>query len=421
MSTPPGNTVNELAEILEVGKSTIRSWIKKGALKAIKENGRHIILYEGNEDFIVSQIKRKHEKPYKAYVPEELAGYNEWHQTLDEICWLIKTTYASKDSLKRKAFRIDNLFVEFLGQNNFDLVKLGRIFLPTTRLNIKLITDDLKRGWYNELSYVVPIKESTLGASFADIDINKEKSNLRFAFPSWRITSAYYSAYFYLRAITLQKQPTIRIQEHGSTISAFKYNLLPKLEKVVWKFPLNLSWNPDVRLYRKNLPISNITHLKYKYACHPRAPFSSPTELFENIYATFRKKGKRRGARFKYTLFDFLHDFRIWANYLDIDNLLSLWGGGYKSFIDQNLSLLLFLIGGISELSYISLHGQRKYVENLQKLYELFALNNPELEKEFVYTPPYQRLIIFNKLGLISKKIVLRREYDINAVLVRPI
>jgi len=195
---------------------------------------------------------------------------------------------------------------------------------------------------------------------------------------------------------------------------------MPSMEKSIWRFPLNISWTPNVRVFRKQLPINNIAHLKYKYACHPRAPYSTPIELFENIYSIFREKGKRRGALYKYTLFDFLHDFRIWSNYLDIDNLLNLWGGGYKGFIDQNLSLLLFFIGGISELSYISVHGQNKYIENLQNIYELFALKNPELEKVFVNTPIYQRFTIFSKLGFISDKIQLRKEHNINEVLFRP-
>jgi hypothetical protein len=262
------------------------------------------------------------------------------------------------------------------------------------------------------------LKESTLGISFNDIEINKEKTNIRFIFPSWRITSAYYSVYFYLRAVTLQKQPTIRIKEHGSTLSAFKHNLLPKLEKVIWKFPLNISWTPEKRIYRRHLPISKIKHLKYLYACHPRSPHSTPHELFENIYGSFKTKGKRKGEKFIYTLFDCLHDFRIWANYLDIDNLLSLWGKGYKGFIDQNLSLILFFVGGISELCFISVYGERKYINNLQKLYELFVLNNPELEKNFTNSAPYQRLIIYNKMGLISKGLSLKRKYNINAVII---
>jgi hypothetical protein len=86
-------------------------------------------------------------------------------------------------------------------------------------------------------------------------------------------------------------------------------------------------------------------------------------------------------------IFDFLHDFRVWANYQNIDDLLSLRGIGYKAFIDQNLSLLLFMIGGITEICYIAVHGAESYLRNLQKLYDLFALNNPQLENVSLIHP----------------------------------
>lgn len=335
---------------------------------------------------------------------------------IDELVWLIKAVYSSKEALKRKDFRIDKLFSQYIIQNKIELKKIAKIFPSLSNLNSQFITDDLKRGWYNELAFVIPLKEATLGLSFNDIDINKDKSNDRFTFPSWRITSFYYSVYFYLRAITLQKEPNIRIQEHGSAISAFKHNLIPRLERVLWKFPFDISWTPSKRVYRRDLPICRIEHLKHRYSCHPRNPNRSPAELFNNIHKALRKKGIKPDKAVMYTLFDYFHDFRIWANYLDIDNLLSLWGSGYKGFLDQNLSLLLFFIGGISELGFISVHGQEKYCDNLQRFYELFALNNTELERDFIYTPPYQRMAIFNKLGIIDKNIVLRREFDINAI-----
>jgi hypothetical protein len=78
--------------------------------------------------------------------------------------------------------------------------------------------------------------------------------------------------------------------------------------------------------------------------------------------------------------------------------------------------LLLFLIGGISEISYIAVFGASHYVKELQNLYDLFALNNPDLESDFVNTPLYQRLIIFNHIGMVSQSIKLKRRYNINAV-----
>jgi hypothetical protein len=115
-----------------------------------------------------------------------------------------------------------------------------------------------------------------------------------------------------------------------------------------------------------------------------------------------------------------LHDFRIWANYLDIDNLLNLWGPGYKTFIDQNLSVLIFFIGGISEICYLSIFGEKCYLEQLQSLYYSFIANSPELESDFVNTPVYQRHIIYNQMKIISKSIILNKKVGPNEIVAIP-
>ena len=414
------HTVKRLSEILEVSPDTVRNWIANNKLRAEKHNGKYLIPFEGNNDFIVDRIKKKHEKPYLPYIPDELTEYNKWHELIDELSWLFKVLYSDKEEIKAKYFRADHLFVKYLRNNEVTLDSLRSAFLNKNRINSSMVTDDLKRGWYNELSFVVPIKKSTLGLSFKDIDINNKISDLRFSFPSWKIVSCYYAIYFYLRGITLQKEPNFRIREHGAAIAAFKYNLLPSLEKHIWKFPLNISWAPSIRIYKKHMLVYSEQYLQNRYCFHPRAPYKSPVEIFESIYKTFKKRGQTRIKHIQYTLFDYLHDFRIWANYIDISNILALWGKGYKGFLDQNLSFLLFIIGGISELCYMSVHGQEKYIHNLQKLYYLFALNNPSLEKDFIKTPPYQRMIIYNELGFVDSKIELHKESNINEIQLEP-
>lgn len=116
-------------------------------------------------------------------------------------------------------------------------------------------------------------------------------------------------------------------------------------------------------------------------------------------------------------LFDFLHDFRVWANYQNIDDMLNLWGIGYKAFIDQNLSLILFMIGGISELAFIAVQGADQYIQSLQKLYDLFATNNPQLEREFKNTPIYQRHELYKELGFVDQSLKLKTEVNPNAVI----
>jgi hypothetical protein len=216
--------------------------------------------------------------------------------------------------------------------------------------------------------------------------------------------------------MALQKQDGFRIQEHNVTILSFKNNLLQPLARILWKFPFDIAYAPQTRIYKRNLLIRNWGHTKYNYSYHPRPPHRSAFEIFEHIHKTFRKKSKLRTRPSNYMLFDYLHDFRVWANYLDIDNLLSLWGSGYKTFIDQNMSTLLFFIGGMSEIGYMSVFGEEKYSEQLQGLYSLFIANNPELENEFINTSIYQRHLIYSELGLVKKVVVLRSKVELNKV-----
>lgn len=412
--------IPQVAEFAGVSVGTIYKWIKTGKLKATKNGKTYEVLFSENDKLLLSQLKKKHSKPPLAWTPKEIEDYSEWHELIDEICWLIKICYSPKDDIKRKFFRLDRLFVNYLTFHKVTLKKVRQIFSTNVNPNFQRITDDLKRGWYNELSYIFPLRKSTLGLSFKDISINQQDSSIRFAFPSWRITSAYYSVYFYLRAMTLQKQDGFRLQEHNATILSFKNNLFQPLTRVLWKFPFDISYTPNVKVYKRNLLIENLPHTKYNYSFHPRQPNRSASEIFEHVYKAFTKKAKAKSKSNNYMLFDYLHDFRVWANYLDIDNLLSLWGSGYKTFIDQNMATLLFFIGGISEIGYLSVFGEEKYFEQIQSLYDLFIANNPELESDFVNTSVYQRHIIYNELGFMKKVIVLKSPVELNKVIVTP-
>jgi hypothetical protein len=419
---PPEKTVSisSIAEFAGVAESTVSRWIQTGKLKAAKPDKIYEISFEENHEFLLTQLKKKRNKPKSAWTPKELDEYSEWHEILDEVNWLIKICYSSKDDIKRKTFRLDRLFVNYLTYHKVTLNKVRQIFVSNAEPNFQRVTDDLKRGWYNELSYSFPLRKSTLGLTFGDISINKPISAIRFAFPSWRITSSYYSIYFYLRAIALQKQDGFRIQEHNATILSFKNNVLQPLMRVLWKFPFDIMYTPKIRVYKRNLLFENLKHTKYNYCNHPRAPHHTVKQIFERVYKTYGKKARVKKKPNSYMLFDYLHDFRIWANYLDIDNLLSLWGPGYKTFIDQNLSMLIFFMGGISEICYLSVFGELRFLEQLQSLYDSFIANSPELENDFINTPVYQRHLIYSRIGITTKTMTLKKQIDLNVIISSP-
>ena len=411
------STVQDISRGFSVYPSTVYRWIQSGKLIAEKQGNRYLIPFEGNREFFLSRLKIKGNKPEKAWIPKELDRYNSWHEMIDEFSWLVKICYSSKEEIKKKKFRLDQLFANYIKIQKIAPEKISGIFTTNILKDKIVITDDLKRGWYNELAYSFPIKKTTLGLSFDDISINKDISEIRFSFPSWRIIVSYYSVYFYIRSIVLMKQNSLRIREHSATITSFKNNVLQPLSRVLWKFPFNIIYLPDKRMKNEVIRNDSFEYLKYKYCVHPRPPNYTARQIVERIFNTYKKNAKKSSKKRSYMLFDYLHDFRIWANYLDIDNLLNLWGPGYKAFLDQNLALLLFFIGGFSEICYLSVFNQKGYISEIQKFYDLFISNNLEVENDFENTPIYQRHLLYYQLGWIKNKIKLRKPENPNRII----
>jgi len=417
MRTDDYYSVQELAKSLQIDTSTIYRWIHAEKIQVTKEDNHYLIPVYENRDFFIQQIRIKSLKAQSSWIPKELSKYNSWHEIIDQFGWLIKICYSSKMDIKNRKFRVDRLFINYLKFHNISKEKVRNIFLTNPNKNVLLITDDLKRGWYNELAFSFPLKEATLGLSFSDIETNKNISERRFSFPSWRITTSYYTIYFYIRSITLLKQTGYRIEEHSATLNSFKNCVFQPLSNALWKFPFDIIYIPGKRFTNQTLKNKEFEYLKYGYCNHPRPPHYSARQLIDKIYNTYKKNGKRTKNNKRYSFFDFLHDFRIWANYLDINNLLSLWGPGYKAFLDQNLSLILFFIGGFSEICFLAVYEVDKYMSELQNFYDSFVSNNKELVNDFVNTPVYQRHLLYYQLGWIDKKIKLKKPENPNKII----
>ena len=368
------------------------------------------------EPFFYRSLKRHEKRPLAAWVPKEIKEFNRWHHLLDEFLWLLKVSYGDPSAIKRKVFRLDKLFCSFITINKVTQARIRNTFASSSSSPTTLVLNDLKRGWYNELAYSFPLRPSTLRHSYSDLEQNKSTSIIRLGFPSWRITTAYYSVYSYLRAVTLLKQSGFRLEQHGATIECFKNGVVNPLSNTLWRFPFNIAFVPGKTVRVANLPCLTLDHARFGYSRHPRAPHRNPEDIYRHIFQAFRQKGKAGKRPSMYSLFDFLHDFRVWANYLDIDNMLSLWGQGYKAFLDQNLAALLCFVGGIAEMCVMSVLGDDVYLRQLQRIYDLFAANNPEVEASFGDTPLCQRLDIYRALKFTEGALLRPAKEDINKV-----
>jgi excisionase family DNA binding protein len=405
----------EVAAMFDVSAATVRRWVQNGALTATR-NGRRILIPFA-QPFIGELIRTRGMSLGRALSsPDELEAYSEWHETLDEFVWLIKVSYSPPAIVKKRRFRLDELFVRYLTDNDVSLDKVRRALGSSASRSWKAIVDDLRRGWYNELAYACPIRPSTLGLGFRDVHANYEASGERFAFPSWPIIQAYYSVYFFLRSIVLTKQPGIRLAEHGAAIRAFKHNVAGAVDGSLWFFPFNLSHVAGSRSIRAQKLEASYPHWRFKFARHPRSPNPTPSQCLANVSKSYGRRSRRHRRPITYGLFDLLHDFRVWVNYQDIDSILRLWGG-YRTFLDMNVGAVLFFLAGTAEVAFIATRGERAYTEQLQELYELLTENNAPLRDQFNATPLFQRHEIYRRLGLVRHVLRLRLSEDRHAVL----
>lgn len=399
------HTITGLANILGVSSSTISRWIKRGDLTTSKEKGHLVIpLSETNSSFITKILIERSRKPQKRYRVPELNEYHFWHESIDDLVWLLKVCYSSQDEVKRKKFRIDSIYQNYIIKNDIKPEKVGKHCVDLSNASVERAMDDLKRGWYNEIFFNYPLRYHSLGLSYKDIYINIEKSSERFNFPSWRIISAYYSIYFYLRAIVYANISQFRFQEHQAALRVFRTSIINKASKAIWFYPFTIIYDKRHHYQEKGFNDKLPEYSKYAYCNHPRHPYPSIKVVQRSLYNAFKSLYKERNSKDGiYTVYDFMLDFRIWANYLDIDTLTRLKGSGFRTFLDHNLALLLFIIGGMAEITILSLINKTNYTKMLNQFFETFIKPEHLLLSYARNMPLFQRYFIAEHLLWLPK------------------
>ncbi len=123
------DTVREVANVLQVTEGTVRKWIHSGQIDAEKADGQYrLINNEKTSAFLVGKIRSRSNSPPKAWNPREIRDYSKWHDLLDEMIWLLKVCYSTPEEIKRRKFRVDSLFAEYLSSSNVTLNKVRTAF-----------------------------------------------------------------------------------------------------------------------------------------------------------------------------------------------------------------------------------------------------------------------------------------------------
>ncbi|MFA5936127.1 MAG: hypothetical protein WC787_04740 [Patescibacteria group bacterium] len=393
-------TLSQVAKQLKLSKSYIRKLIDKNYIRAWPTfNGSEEIL--PSESIYRLRVLAEHPEykekvlnwnpsSYYLYSPE-LIEYYPFHDFIDRYCWLIKLFYAENSEIKKGRYRLDRLFQNFLKRNSISIENISQ-GIKNEKSDVDKSIFHLQKGWYNEIARSIPLNKDFLNVGTKIPGHIEDATSV-----AWNITQTYYSVYEYTNAVDFLFCDQLDTVRHKSPTSYFDNMVLDKVQKLTFQYPLALS-------SKKNLPRIFPSYTKWKYASYPRDRSKRIQDIDKDVVAEFIKLGNRSGGR-RVSLVDFLHDFRVWANYTGIETIIQLQNGYLLDYLYRNLCLITFFIAGASEILMIAKMGEIEYRKVFDKFVNEYIFKQPNLESERLYIPLLVRHRIYHHMGILKQDI----------------
>ena len=257
-------------------------------------------------------------------------------------------------------------------------------YFQHTKASKKEAENAIKKVWYGELSYCHPLVRDRFNLNHLGIRENLEKSSSRFIFPSWKILQAYYAVYHSIRAMCEIMGVQYNPKQHAAPLIAFKNSKLSPASKVLYRYPFSLFYGKAAKYKKLEFYIPNIKdYFRFNYSNHPRPPHYNYTQCLTRVIDDYKEGWKGYSVKQRqvntYMLPDLLYDFRVWANYIDIDNIIALKSKGYRSYLDSDLYTILFFHSAFVEISSIAILGAKRTVELMSQFYKDFIESEREL------------------------------------------
>ena len=316
-------------------------------------------------------------------VNHEIADYLCYHNAVDTLAWLIKLRYSAKEDIRKRSYRLDRLFSDFVRECAFDLPKISRL-VGKEHSEDKFVFH-LMKGWYNELVRAQPLDAETLKIGTS---ISGEYSNDRSI--SWNVIQSYYSIYEYINALVFTNTASLNTVQHRKSSVHFYNTLLDKFAGTLVRYPFSLT-NP-LRANIATLRGADKPFWKFQYAVSPRSK-QSIFELEKDYVDLLSPEGNFLGV---------LYSFRIWANYLGIDTIIRLQDGFYLSYLYKNLSIVTFFHAALSEIMALAFLGESRTIQLVDHITHNHILRQKYFEKSSALVPLFIRLRLYHKHGLIS-------------------
>lgn len=310
-----------------------------------------------------------------------------FHNLLDKFCWMAKLHYGDKDTVKRKKHRLDTLFQGMIRSGAFSIEKAAKcLSKDATEEQLRY---HLTKGWLNELVRSHPLHPDYL---LIGTNVGQWSTPGAGGFASWNIIQSYYAFFEYLATICVGVDPTLKANGHKVVSKFFNNHCIGKANGRILFYPFTLLDTTT------NFP-EHPKHCGFHYATYPREVGRSIGDLeYEMTKAFSLISQQNKGARTSFV--DVFYELRLWANYTGVQSIITLSDGGYQKFLSQNLATIVFLMGGMAELSYISRFGVPSYLGMLKRFSLDYIDKHESFARNKFLIPAYIRLRILNHYGI---------------------
>ncbi|MCR9096077.1 MAG: hypothetical protein NXI30_17775 [bacterium] len=342
--------------------------------------------FDCREDFITSDS-------VDSFVLEkspDFLDYLFFHNVLDKFCFALKAHYSDRETVKKRRYRLDLVFQNYLLENQVKLSK--RKGGKASREQVERIEFFLTKAWHNELVRGDPLLPDYLRIGVQLSGFSGPGSG---GIAAWNIVQSYYAVFEFVGVLAAVHASDLKVDGHKKLARNFN-SQLAGLSKTVLFYPFTLNSKSDLT----KLP-QHPKHTTFHYASYPREAGTLVSDLDNQIVKAFQLLDRTRRTSF----LDFLYEFRLWANYTGVRSLLRLADGGYVGFLMKNLATIVFFAGGIAEISAIQQIGQAQYLRILRSFQEDYIDQNERFAANRYLIPAYIRLRSYKHLGLISNSI----------------
>lgn len=320
----------------------------------------------------------------------DFVDYLFFHNVIDKFCFAAKAHYASRDIVKRRKYRLDTLFQSYLIANGVSL-DTAPLAAPSPDLRER-IEHHLGKAWHNELVRSDPLLPDYLTIG---VQLSNWKGPGTGGLAAWNVVQSYYAVFEFFSAVAAVYSPLLKVDGHKKLSKTFNSQVLGKAKNEILFYPFNLSSRTSTST------LTHPMHCKFHYSSYPREPGMLVSDIDFELVKAFQLIGKKGTA----SVLDLLYEFRLWANYTGVNTILRLNDGGYLGFLMKNLATLVFLAGGIAELTALRALGETAYLKILRRFQDDFINRNERFARNKILVPAHVRLRCFSHLGLVKKNI----------------